>query len=66
MQPERDISVLPYSKAKLDDDDGRGVYEIEFYVGNTEYDYKIDAYSGGMIEYDIDRDCSLQMPCFGK
>nr|WP_314982376.1 PepSY domain-containing protein [uncultured Stomatobaculum sp.] len=56
MQPERDISVLPYSKAKLDDDDGRGVYEIEFYVGNTEYDYKIDAYSGGIIEYDIDRD----------
>ena len=56
MQPERDISVLPYSKVKLDDDDGRGVYEIEFYVGNTEYDYEIDAHSGGIIEYDIDRD----------
>jgi len=32
------------------------VYEIEFYVGNTEYDYKIDAYFGGIIVYDIDRD----------
>ena len=49
-------SSVSFSKAKLDDDDGRGVYEIEFYVGNTEYDYKIDAYSGGIIVYDIDRD----------
>lgn len=49
-------SSVSFSKAKLDDDDGRGVYEIEFYVGNTEYDYKIDAYSGGIIEYDKDRD----------
>ena len=29
---------VSFSKAKLDDDDGRGVYEIEFYVGNTEYE----------------------------
>ena len=49
-------SSVSFSKAKLDDDDGRGVYEIEFYVGNTEYDYKIDAYSGGIIVYDKDRD----------
>ena len=49
-------SSVSFSKVKLDDDDGRGVYEIEFYVGNTEYDYKIDAHSGGIIEYDIDRD----------
>ena len=49
-------SSVSFSKAKLDDDDGRGVYEIEFYVGNTEYDYEIDAYSGGIIVYDIDRD----------
>ena len=49
-------SSVSFSKVKLDDDDGRGVDEIEFYVGNTEYDYKIDAYSGDIIEYDIDRD----------
>ncbi|WP_314856575.1 PepSY domain-containing protein [Stomatobaculum longum] len=49
-------SSVSFSKAKLDDDDGRGVYEIEFYVGNTEYDYEIDAHSGGIIEYDKDRD----------
>ena len=29
---------------------------MEFYVGNTEYDYEIDAHSGGIIVYDIDRD----------
>ena len=49
-------SSVSFSKAKLDDDDGRGVYEIEFYVGNTEYDYEIDAHAGGIIEYDKDRD----------
>ena len=56
MQPERDISVLPYSKAKLDDDDDRGVYEIEFYVGNTEYDYEIDAHSGAILEASAEND----------
>jgi uncharacterized membrane protein YkoI len=47
---------VSFSKAKLDDDDGRIIYEIEFYVGNTEYDYEIDAYTGSIIEFDIDRD----------
>ena len=42
------------SKAKLDDDDGKGVYEIEFYVGNTEYDYEIDAHSGAILEASAD------------
>jgi uncharacterized membrane protein YkoI len=45
-----------FSKAKLDNDDGKVVYEIEFYVGRTEYDYEIDAYSGTILEYDIDND----------
>ncbi len=50
------VSSVSFSKAKLDDDDGRIVYEIEFYVGNTEYDYEIDAYSGAILEYEIDND----------
>ena len=45
-----------FSKAKLDDDDGRGVYEIEFYVSNTEYDYEIDAHSGAILEASADND----------
>jgi uncharacterized membrane protein YkoI len=32
--------------AHLDRDHGRVVYDVEFYSGNTEYDYEIDAVSG--------------------
>jgi len=39
-----------------EDDDGRGVYEIEFYVGNTEYDYEIDAHSGAILEASAEND----------
>ena len=49
-------SSVSFSKAKLDDDDGRGVYEIEFYVGNTEYDYEIDAHSGAILETSAEND----------
>ncbi|MBQ4066132.1 MAG: PepSY domain-containing protein [Clostridia bacterium] len=34
--------------------DGRK-YEIEFYSGNTEYEAEVDAFSGEIIETDIDR-----------
>ena len=47
-------SQVTFTKSKLDRDDGRQVYEIEFYVGRTEYDYEIDAVSGKIIEFDID------------
>ena len=49
-------SSVSFSKAKLDDDDGRGVYESEFYVGNTEYDYEIDAHSGSILEASAEND----------
>ncbi len=35
---------------KLDNDDGRVVYDVEFWSGNTEYDYEIDAVSGDIIK----------------
>ena len=35
---------------KLDKDDGRVVYDVEFRSGNTEYDYEIDAVSGDIIK----------------
>ncbi len=43
-------------KIELDYDDGRMVYEVEFYVDNIEYDYEIDAATGAIISRDIDRD----------
>lgn len=29
-------------------------YDVEFYHNNQEYDYKIDANSGAIVEYDLD------------
>ena len=43
-----------FTQAKLDYDDGRAVYDIEFYSGNKEYDYEIDAVSGKVLEFDYD------------
>ncbi|WP_066716705.1 PepSY domain-containing protein [Clostridium sp. Marseille-P299] len=41
-------------RIKLDTDDGMKEYEIEFYSGNTEYDYDINAISGEVISFDND------------
>jgi uncharacterized membrane protein YkoI len=41
-----------FIKAYLDHDDGRVVYDVEFYSGDTEYDYEIDAVSGDILESD--------------
>ena len=41
-------------RTELDIDDGRAEYEVEFYAGSTEYDYKIDAVSGAIIEKETD------------
>ncbi|MBO5564933.1 MAG: PepSY domain-containing protein, partial [Lachnospiraceae bacterium] len=40
-----------FSKAKQDRDDGKIIYDVEFYVeGVAEYDYEIDAYTGSIRE----------------
>lgn len=49
------MSDVSFTKAKLERDDGRTVYEIEFYQGYVEYDYTIDAATGAILEYDMDR-----------
>ena len=41
-----------FLKASLDWDDGRAEYEVEFYSGNTEYDYDIDALTGAILSSD--------------
>ncbi len=47
-------SEVTFVKAKLDNDDGKMVYDIEFYSGNVEYDYEIDAMSGEILSKDTD------------
>ena len=42
-------------KCRLDWDDGRAVYEVDFYAGDMEYDYEIDASAGTVYEADRDR-----------
>ena len=38
----------------MDRDDGRWVYEVEFYYGSKEYDYDIDALTGDIRSRDYD------------
>lgn len=40
--------------AEFDYDDGLRVYDVEFFAGNQEYDYKIDAASGAIVSFDFD------------
>lgn len=47
-------SQVTFITAKLDWEDGRQVYEVEFYSGNREYDYEIDAATGEIRSYDYD------------
>lgn len=47
---------VTFTKAKLENDDGISVYEIEFRQGQMEYDYTIDATKGTILEWDKDYD----------
>ncbi len=44
------------SPAKLDYDDGRLVYELEFFSGGYEYDYEISAADGGVVKFEKEPD----------
>lgn len=43
-------------KVEQEYEKGRRVYEVEFRVGNMEYQYTIDAATGAVLEYDAERD----------
>lgn len=45
---------VTFIKSNIDYDDGMKAYDVEFYHNNQEYDYKIDANSGAIVEYDLD------------
>lgn len=44
-------SQATFLEAEYDYDDGRMVYEVEFHVKGTEYDYEIDAQTGEVVKY---------------
>ena len=44
-----EVDKVTFTKAKLDKEDGRTVYEIEFYIDDSEYEYEVDAYSGDIV-----------------
>ena len=48
---EADVSRI---RVKKDRDDGRNIYEVEFYVDRNEYDYDIDAQTGTIVSKDFD------------
>ena len=58
--------AVTFVKAQQDYDDGRLVYEIEFVTssgnGYLEYDYEIDAATGGVVSYDYDAENYAPQP----
>ncbi len=50
-------SQVTFVRCTLERDDGRMVYDVEFYTADyKEYDYEIDATTGAILSYDYDAD----------
>ncbi|MBC8536489.1 PepSY domain-containing protein [Feifania hominis] len=57
---------VTFVKSKLEWDDGRRVYDVEFYTADyREYDYEIDAVTGSVLSFDYDAD-SYTPPSTGE
>ena len=39
---------------EMDLDDGLMIYEVEFYAGALEYEYKLDALTGDAVEWELE------------
>lgn len=49
-------SDAEYIKCTLDNDDSVDVYEIEFRKDNVEYDYEINAETGDLLDYSVEKE----------
>ena len=48
-------SEATVEKIKFDYEDGRMVYEVEFYTADTEYEYDVDALTGALVKYESEQ-----------
>lgn len=48
---QKDVTFV---KSELETDNNRLIYDVDFYSGNVEYDYDIDAVTGEIISSDLD------------
>ena len=44
-----------FTKARLDYDDGREEYEFEFFANGKEFDIDVDADTGRVVKFDVER-----------
>jgi len=57
------LKDVTFIKAEIDYEDGIKVYDIDFYSGNVEYDYEINAATGSILSVDWDiEDYSIPAP----
>lgn len=54
---------VTFTKAKLEKDDGRKVYDLEFYKGHMEYECEVDAATGKVLEYDSECEVCEKRSC---
>ena len=45
-----------FKKLKLESENGTAVYEGKMYSGKTEYEFEIDALTGAVLDWEVDRD----------
>lgn len=56
---EADAAII---RVKLDKDNGIVQYEVEFYVGNTEYDYEVNAETAAIMKFDSEIESPAKNP----